>query len=183
MKELKTIQSLSKLGKVLSTIVFVICIVAFCLCVVGAIGVALGFDAVEIGGITVEGIVEMDVEMTKEMLIAVTIGGAIICAAEAVTAKFAEHYFKRELDDGTPFTRGGAGELQRLGILAIVLPIAAGVISSILFSFMAPELADYTSADLEMSGTVGVGIMMIVMAQVCKYGAALEERRAQTEIL
>lgn len=182
MKELNTIQSLAKVGKVLSNIVAIICIVAFCLCVVGAVGVALGFDAVEIGGITVEGIVEMDGEMTKEMLMAVTIGGAIVCAAEAVLAEFAVHYFKRELADGTPFTRGGAGELQRLGILAIVLPIVAGLISSILFSAMAPEMADSLSMDLEMSGTAAIGVMMIVMAQVCKYGTALEEKRSQTEL-
>lgn len=182
MKELNTIQSLAKVGKVLSNIVAIICIVAFCLCVVGAIGVAIGFDAVEVGGITIEGIVDLDGEMTKEMLMAVTIGGALVCAAEVVLAEFAVHYFKRELADGTPFTRGGAGELQRLGILAIVLPIVAGLISSILFSAMAPELADSLSMDLEMSGTAAIGIMMIVMAQVCKYGAALEEKRSQTEL-
>ena len=182
MKELNTIQSLAKVGKVLSNIVAVICIVAFCLCVVGAVGVILGFDAIEVGGITVEGIVDLDGEMTREVLLAVTIGGAIICAAEAVLAKFAVHYFKRELADGTPFTRGGAGELQRLGILALALPIAAGLISSILFSIMAPELADSLSVELEMSGTAGIGIMMIVMAQICKYGAALEEKRSQPEL-
>ena len=42
-----------------------------------------------------------------------------ICAGEAVLAKFAEHYFKRELTDGTPFNLGGAKELMRLGILTI----------------------------------------------------------------
>ena len=51
--------------------------------------------------------------MKREILI------AGICAGEAVLAKFAEHYFKRELTDGTPFNLGGAKELMRLGILTI----------------------------------------------------------------
>lgn len=173
MKELKTIQSLSKIGKVLSNIVFICCIVGFCLCVVGAIGVAIGFEKIRLGSVTVEGLVQNDLDLSKAALLAATCGGAVICAAEAVLAKFAVHYFTRELDDGTPFTRGGAGELQRLGILAICIPIGAQILCSAVAAGISNELA----ADLEPAGSVGLGIMMLVMAQVCKYGAALEERR------
>ena len=173
MKELKTIQSLSKIGKVLSNIVFICCIVGFCLCVVGAIGVAIGFEKIRLGSVTVEGLVQNDLDLSKAALLAATCGGAVICAAEAVLAKFAVHYFTRELDDGTPFTRGGAAELQRLGILAIIIPIVAQILCSAVAAGISKELA----ADLEPAGSVGLGIMMLVMAQVCKYGAALEERR------
>ena len=177
MKELKTIQSLSKIGKVLSNIVFICCIVGFCLCVVGAIGLAVGFDKLRLGSVTVEGLVQNDLDLSKAALLAATCGGAVICIAEALLAKLAANYFARELDDGTPFTRGGAAELQRLGILAIIIPIVAQIIAQILCSAVAYAISNELAADLEPAGSVGLGIMMLVMAQVCKYGAALEERR------
>ena len=182
MKERNTIQTLSKIGKILSKIIFVCCIVGFCLCVVGAVGVATGFDAIDLGDVTVQGLVQSDVEMGKTALLAVTVAGAIVCAAEAVLARFAVHYFERELKDGTPFTRGGAKELQRLGILAICIPLGAQILAQIVCSVLAEALTDAAVPDLEYAGSVGLGVMMIVMAQVCKYGAALEEGRGQDTI-
>ena len=181
MKELKTIQTLSKIGKVLSNIVFVFCVVGFCLCAVGAVGVAVGFDAIKLGNVTVQGLVQSDGELSKAALVAVLTAGAIVCAAEAVLARFAVHYFARELKDGTPFTRGGARELQRLGILAICLPLGGQILAQIVCSILAETLPNASVPDLEYSGSVGLGIMMLVMAQVCKYGAALADGRVQTE--
>lgn len=60
----------------------------------------------------------------------------ILCAGEAVLAKFAEHYFKRELVDGTPFDLGGAKELRRLGILAICIPIGTQMLAEIIYAVM-----------------------------------------------
>ena len=44
-------------------------------------------------------------------------GWLIVCAGQAVLAKFAETYFKNKLQAGTPFTFGGAKELLRLGVM------------------------------------------------------------------
>lgn len=177
MKERNTIQTLSKIGKILSKIVFVCCVVGFCLCVVGAVGAAVGFDAIQLGDVKVQGLVQSDVELSKTAILAVTVAGAIVCAAEAVLAKFAEHYFARELKDGTPFTRGGAKELQRLGILAICIPLGAQLLAQIVCGVLAEALTNAAAPDLEYAGSVGLGVMMLVMAQVCKYGAVLEEGR------
>ena len=175
MQSLKTIQTLSKIGKILSTIVFVFCIVGFCLCVVGAVGAALGFDAVEIGDVTIKGILQESEILTKDVLLAVAAGGAVVCLAEAVLAKFAAHYFERELRDGTPFTYGGAKELQRLGILAICLPLAGEIIASVLCAIALAAASEPELPDLAYESSIGIGIMMLVMAQVCKYGASLAE--------
>ena len=179
MKELNTIQTLSKIGKILSKIVFVCCVVGFCLCAVGAVGAAVGFDAIKLGNVTIQGLVQSDVALSKAALLAVTVAGAIICAAEAVLAKFTVHYFDRELNDGTPFTRGGAKELQRLGILTICIPLGAQILAQIVCGVLAEALPNAAAPDLEYAGSVGLGIMMLVMAQVCKYGAALAEDHAQ----
>ena len=58
-------------------------------------------------------------------------GWLIVCAGQAVLAKFAETYFKNKLQAGTPFTFGGAKELLRLGVLTLVIPTGCSVLGSI----------------------------------------------------
>ena len=95
--------------------------------------------------------------------------GMIFCAGEAVLAKFAEHYFRRELSDGTPFTSGGAGEMMRLGILAVCIPIGIQIIVSIIYA--ASRQAVQGTIDFGSSGSVALGIMFIVMSVICRCGA------------
>ena len=61
MKSLKTIQTLSKMGKTLSKIAFVFAIIGFCGCIAGLI--SLNFDSgslIKIGGVTLHGIIAND---------------------------------------------------------------------------------------------------------------------------
>ena len=101
--------------------------------------------------------------------------GMILCAGEAVLAKFAEHYFKRELADGTPFDLGGAKELMRLGILAICIPIGTQIIAEIVYAVMEQTLRGVAPLQLDHSGSVALGVMFIVMSLGCRYGAELRE--------
>lgn len=125
MKTLNIIQKLSKIGKVLSKIMFIFCIIGFCGCIVGIFSMALGAETLKFGGVTLESILNTEAEVTIGTVYAAMAAGMILCAGEAVLAKFAEHYFKRELADGTPFTFAGAKEMQRLGTLISVLTMQA----------------------------------------------------------
>ena len=102
MKTLNNIQKLSKIGKVLSWLVFVFCIIGFCGCIVGILSMALGAPTLKIGGVTLKSILSIEAGVTTGTAYAAMAAGMILCAGEAVLAKFAEHYFKRELADGTP---------------------------------------------------------------------------------
>ena len=51
MNTLKTIQTLSKIGKILSKIVFICCVVAFCGCIATIISLAFGAETLRIGGL------------------------------------------------------------------------------------------------------------------------------------
>jgi len=95
-KTLNNIQKLSKIGKVLSRIVFIFCIIGFCGCIVGILSMALGAPTVKIGGITLESMLSIETGVTPGTVYAAMAAGMILCAGEAVLAKFAEHYFKRE---------------------------------------------------------------------------------------
>lgn len=167
-KTLNNIQKLSKIGKVLSRIVFIFCIIGFCGCVVGILSMA-------IGGVTLESILGIEAGVTAGTAYAAMAAGMILCAGEAVLSKFAEHYFKRELADGTPFNLGGAKELMRLGIFTICIPIGTQIIAEIVYAVMEQTLRGVAPLQLDHSGSVALGVMFIVMSLGCRYGAELRE--------
>lgn len=103
MKTLETIQRFSRLGRTLSKAAFVLAVIGFCGCVLGLFSLALGSDgAIHWGGVTIHGVLTGVEELGSVR--AVLAGWLILCAGEAVLAKFAERYFRNELTAGTPFT-------------------------------------------------------------------------------
>lgn len=175
MKTLNTIQKLSKIGKVLSKIVFIFCIVGFCGCIVGILSMTLGTPTLKIGGVTLESILNTEAEVTVGTVYAAMTTGMILCAGEAVLAKFAEHYFKRELADGTPFTLGGAKEMQRLGILTICIPICTQIIAEIVYAVMEQTVQGVAPLRLDNNGSVALGVMFIVLSLICRCGTEIYE--------
>lgn len=171
MKTLNTIQKLSKAGKILSRLLFIFCVVGFCGCVVGVLSMALGAPTLKIGGVTLESILYTEAEVTVGTVYAAMAAIAILCAGEAVLAKFAEHYFMRELADGTPFSVRGAEELKRLGILTICLPIGTQIVAEIVHAAMAQSLQDAAPLQLSSAGSAALGVMFIVTSLICRYGA------------
>ena len=175
MKTLHTIQTLSKVGKVLSTIVFVISLVGAILCIVGIVGLSLLPNPIDLGGVTIQGLVEVTAELTREVMTAVLSAAAVMCVGEAVLAKMAQNYFANELVAGTPFTFAGAKELKRLGIWAICIPLITQVIASIVFSVLQYKLTGLSDMNLSFSVSIGLGVMMIVGSVLCKYGTEVQE--------
>lgn len=179
MKSLKTIQTLAKIGKILSNIIFVCCIVGFCSCVVGIISLTLGAETFKLGGITIHSMIENDTGMNLPTLYASMAVGMLFCAAEAVISKFAEVYFKNELSDGTPFTLRGAKELLRLGILTIAIPLGTAIVRSIGVAVADNFYPGIDKLSMDEFSSVGLGVMLIVLSLFCRYGAELNEGNAE----
>lgn len=178
-KSLKTIQTLSKIGKILSKIVFICCIIGFCGCIAGIASLAVGAGSVlRIGGVNIHGLIENASGLSVGTLYASMVFGMIMTAAEAVVAKFAEVYFKHELAAGTPFTFAGAKEMLRLGILTIAVPVGAMLIGGIVYGVMMCFVEGVQELDANDSISLGLGIMFIVLSVICKYGAELREGTA-----
>ena len=174
MKTLKTIQTLAKIGKILSKIVFIFCIVGGIMCVVGIAGLALIPEGFKIGGTTVHGLVEESAKISMGTLYTAMATGIVFCAGEAILSRIAGNYFTRELADGTPFTFDGARALIRLGIFTICIPIATSVIGAIVYTIMKYTLdhvADFRITDYV---SVGLGVMFIVTGLICRYGAEVK---------
>ena len=78
-KTLKTIQVFSKIGKVLSKIIFICSIVGACGCLVGIISLAVGMtESLELGGVTIHAMIEKSAEMSIGTMIAADIAYQIM---------------------------------------------------------------------------------------------------------
>lgn len=176
MNTLAVIQVLAKVGKVLSTIVFVLAIVCGALCAAGIVSLAfIPAEGIQLGGTTLRGLVDQTAGVDTGKLYASMAAGIVLCVGEAVLAKLAQRYFKHELADGTPFTFSGARELMRLGICAVCIPIGMTVVGQVVFAVVAHAL--HATGDPELNGiaSVGIGVMMIIAALLCKHGAEVTE--------
>ena len=185
MKSLKAIQTLSKIGRVLSIIARVCCIIGGVCCAVTAGLLAVyGEKAISI---TKDNMDKIDDEqarqiiqqLTTPMMVTVIAIGAVFCFAGAVVARFAQNYFKHEIEDGTPFTVRGAKELMRLGIIYIAVNLGASIVAGTVFAIVSKSLED--ADKYEFNGqSIGLGIAFIIFSLLCCYGAELTEGKTQT---
>lgn len=171
MKTLSTIQKLAKIGRILSKIMFICAIVGGALCLAGLICLCKGIEDIQIGDVTIKGLIEDEVGQSMGVFYASVASGMILCAAEAVLAYFAMRYFEHELADGTPFRIEGAQEMFRLGILTICIPIGARIVTSLVCGII--EAVTHDKIALEIAGfeSVSLGVMFLVLSLVCRYGA------------
>lgn len=178
-KTLNALQVLAKIGRILSTIVFVFSIVGAALCALGILSLALIPNGIKIGGTNIQGIVAQKAGWSMPTCYLAMTQGVILCAGEAVLAKFAERYLKNELAAGTPFTFDGAKELLRLGILAICIPIGTSILAAIAYGIFKAVAKDAADPDFEYSTSIILGVMMTVGSLLCKHGAEVSEKPAE----
>lgn len=185
MKSLKTVQTLSGLGRVLSKLAFVFSVIGFCGCVTSLFLLGVGGDSLfRIGGMTLHGLLPEAFTGGLRSAAAALCGWAVVCAGEAVLARFAELYFKNERQAGTPFTLAGARELLRLGILTLAIPTGCALLASILSAVTAGILDVGATAATELhfgnGANVALGVMFIVTSLLCRCGAELGDAQAET---
>lgn len=183
MKSLKAIQVLSKIGMILSKIVFICCCVGFGCCIISVPFLAGSAEILKFGDFTLHGLIEKEAGMSLGSMYSAMVIGAIACACEAVLAKFAEVYFKRELRAGTPFTLGGAKELLRLGILALAIPSGYSVIASVWQTIAVRVFENVEKVSIDSLGSFSLGVMFIIGSLLCRYGAELAEKKPMPEVV
>lgn len=172
-KTLNTIQTIAKIGKILSSIAYVFCLVGGIICVVGIACVGIP-GSIKVGGITIHSMIDNLQGVSLETCYTAMAMGLIICAAVCVVAKMSEQYFTHELAAGTPFTAEGASELLRLGICTICIPLGALVVAETCNAIAAKCLANVAEIQIDGSAPIVLGIAFIVMSLICKYGAELK---------
>lgn len=180
-KTLNTIQTLSKIGKILCKIIYIFCLIGFIGCIVGIIGLAVIPNGFKIGTTTIHGIVEKSPEISLGTCYTAMAVGIVLCAGEAVLCKIAEHYFKNELKAETPFTFEGAKELIRLGIFTICIPIGTSIISGIVYAVMSTAFGNVNNIDFGNYISIGLGVMFIIAGLLCRHGAEISGKDVENE--
>ncbi len=175
MNSLNAIQTMAKVAKVLSNVIFVFAIVGLCLCVGGAIGFAFGFDGFDLGSVHVNGLVSAQDGLSRGAALAGLIKGILYCIGSIVLARFSQRYFSAELEAGTPFTADGAKQLQQLGILTAVLSAATQIVLAIVYAVLEKLYPGEVFAEIDLGVALTIGLAMIVISQICKYGSQLNQ--------
>ena len=178
MKSLQTIQKFSKIGKILSKMAFIISVISFCGCIAGILSMSLGNGSlIKLGGVTLHKLISEEYGYNIKNITATLSGWLVVCAGEAVLAKFAEAYFQNELKAETPFTLAGAKKLLRLGILTIAVPtgcaVAGSIVEGIITGFMKVEKAAAMDMYFDNEASIVLGIMFILGSLLCRCGAEL----------
>lgn len=180
-KTLSTIQTISKIGKILSKIVFIFCIIGAIGSLIGFLSITLSGDKImELGKIKIHGFVEISESINKGNIYTALSIGLIASIGSAVIAKLFERYFKNELDAGTPFTFDGSKELQQLGIISLGISIGVSILNGITAQII-KSLTDGVTYEIEDSISINIGLCLVILivSLICRYGAELTEKKAE----
>lgn len=171
-RTLEKIQKVFKAGKILSTIVMVCCIIGIIGCVLGgAVLYLVGDTVIDLGNMTLHGLIEMTGGITMGEIYTALMAGLIECIGEVVLSCLAIRFFKRELEIGTPFDFEVADRMKKLGIQTIVIPLAASMLASIAAQTMMMNFNVSTDLHVEASVSIGLGVSFLVGSLLCRYGA------------
>lgn len=177
MKTLPIIQTLCKIGKIISKIVYICGIIGLCGCGVGILALLIGDEYIKIGGVPLKSILQTQAGISLGTVWSAIFAGMILCAGEAVVAKLACNYFGHELKAGTPFTAEGAKELLLLGVHTIWIPTVAAVLAQVAHKIISVLWGNVEPMALESGDSAALGVMFIVVSLLCRYGAELKEEK------
>lgn len=172
-KTLNAIQVFSKIGKILSTIIHVFCIVGIVGCCIGLATYGTFDNALKIAGVNIHGLVKESEELSQGTAYASMTTALIFCIGQVILTRIAGRYFKNELRAGTPFTLDGAKELLHLGICTICIPIGTAVAAGISYVIISNVFEHVAEMSTDNFTSTGLGIGMILVSLICKYGAQL----------
>lgn len=116
--------------------------------------------------------ISVTAEISKGQMVGTLIAAAVSLLFGGILTELAYRYFTAELKEGTPFTDTGANRIKWLGIVEIVVSvISTSVIDGI---YEKIGLAEWNRFD--DTGGITVGICLILLAMVVRYGAELEQQ-------
>lgn len=174
MKSLQTIQKTFHVFQTLSKIAMILSFVWAGLTALGLLCGIVWYSGGNVFGVDQELLLTMTKTGGLSVMIGVLSVDFILAMTDGVLLVFALRFFKAEQADGTPFTQQGADRILRLGILTIVLPLAAAILSALVCEFM--TLPQDAVRDWGNLNSLTMGIVLILASLIFRYGAELEER-------
>jgi hypothetical protein len=168
MSSLEKIQKGMRVFQILSKIILVFACVGVALTSIAATLVATGVLNMEN---QFQSFLSVTAEISKGQLVGTLTAAACSLLFGGILTVFAYRYFTAELKEGTPFTNAGADRIKQLGIMVIVLSVISMCITDGIYQMIG--LAEWNRFD--DAGSITLGICLILLAMVVRYGAELEE--------
>ena len=154
MKSLQRVQKAANVLRILAKIGYILTIVGTIFCVLGAIFCGIfGSNATVREWLAKEG----TTFVTREY-VCYCVCAAIGCASGIALAYFNLRFYEAELAAGTPFTKPLVKELRKLGLLHILLPIAASIVVAIVSAAMR------TDVNFDTAGGISAGIAYLLLS-------------------
>lgn len=176
MSNLEKIQKGMRVLQILSKIVLIFAIVGVAFTSIGATLVAS--DVLNMENQFLH-LLSVTAEISKGQLVGTLTAVAVSLLFGGIITAFVYRYFTAELKEGTPFTDTGADRIKQLGIMEIVLSvISMSVIDGI---YEKIGLAEWNRFD--DAGGITVGICLILLAMVVRYGTELGQKAGTIESL
>ena len=175
MRSLSRVQTLFKVCKIISLIVFILSIIGAVGCLIGLITLPMTQDVIINDGLTVTEYLERE-GISLAGAYAAMVSGLTFCGVNIFISKYAEILFKRELALGTPFDRDFSKSIRKLGITQIIVVIACGIISAIVQGVIFVALSVKGKVDFSSAGSIVFGIVLLLLSLFLDYGADLVEQ-------
>lgn len=169
MNNLEKIQKTMKVFQTLTKIVMVSSFVAIAFTLVAG-SVSLMADKLPFGELLQRLLIEADRTIDNREIGIALLCESVVLIFGAIEAICVCRNFKLELSEGTPFTETGAKSITKLGILFIVVDVLSAAFSSAMEKFA------FISERMDNGGGIGIGICLVLLAMVVRYGAELEQR-------
>lgn len=179
MKSLKVLQTMGKIGQILSKIVWICCVVGICGCAVGIVVLAGGATVLRLGGESLQALILEASGYHVATLYTIMAAGMVLCLGQLLLGRRAERYFAHEVAAGTPFTLDGAKELWDLGIATICIPLAALILAEIVQGVLTSVLPEAEKLDLEGGTSIVLGCVFLVVSLLCRCAAEQLEKRQE----
>lgn len=179
MKTLRIIQTLSKIGKILSEIIYICCIIGAVGCIISITALISTEKSLKLGGRNVlYSFLKTGETVNIGTFWCAAVAGLILCVGEMFLSKIAYRYFKNELKAGTPFTLSGAKELLKLGISALWIPLASLIAAEISQNIVSSLTDVAKTLNLDSYGNSALGITIIIVSLLCRCSAEISEQNS-----
>ena len=176
MKSLQTIQKTCKVFQTLTKIVMILCFVGSGLLLLGLIcGIVISSTGAVISG-NMETLYRLTSSASFFEMVGSLLAELVLTLTEALLFAYAYKCLSQELSDGTPFTETGAIMVRKLGIKLIVMPIVAAIIAATIYASFGID-----AAEPDNGASVVMGIALILVSMILRYGAELEQRNKGQE--
>lgn len=176
-KSLKTLQIIAKVAKNICKIIFICAIVGVSGCLLGPIILYLVDLIFKFNDTSLNEILVANANINLKSLYSYMIVGAIVLSGIGIVTKFAEIYFEHELKEENPFSFKLASELFRLGILIVAIPAASSFLTNKVYQLKI-FINEVIPLKIDNAGSLIVGLIVIAMSLVCKYGSELKNNNS-----